>query len=206
MVQLSIKADTSKIQKDLERLAGDQLPWATTLSLNSIAQQVQKDLKSHLRRVFTVRREYVPNSIRIQRAQKKDWPHISASVGSINPFMINQVVGGEKQAKDQSTPLGAPIKARAVKAEIIPSKLWVRRLRDKKRGYFTINTAKGQRLLMERAKRGSDRESLKVLYVLQDKMKIKPRFMMVEVAGATFGKGYAGAFIAALEQVIKAKR
>ena len=204
MIQLEIKTDIDKFTKSLHELAGDQLPWATTLALNSLAKSAQSDLKHELRRVFTIRNQYVPNSIRIQRAQKKDWPRISASVGSINPFMVNQVLGGEKKAKDQATPLGAPLAARAVKANMIPSSLWVRKLKSKKRGYFAITTANGKRLMMQRLGNGGD--GLKALYVLQDTMKIKPKFKMKEIVGATVKRDYTGAFIAALEQAVRTKK
>ena len=64
--------DTKQIRKQLSNLARE-IPYATAVSLTKTAQDVQKDLIEHTKRVFTIRRNWLEKgkyAIRITPATK----------------------------------------------------------------------------------------------------------------------------------------
>lgn len=73
-----------------------QLPFATASALTKVAKLAQDEVKRELPRRFMIRNRFTENSIRTQRAEKRDWPNCKAVVGSISGYLPLHEDGGVK--------------------------------------------------------------------------------------------------------------
>lgn len=104
MLRLSIDTNADQVAKQVERFA-DQIPFAMALALTNTAKEAQGYLRDHLDDHFTVRGNWVRNSIRYRPANKRDVNPV-AYVGSVYAPMALQAEGGKKRG-DIAVPMWA---------------------------------------------------------------------------------------------------
>ncbi len=205
MLALKIKANFDQLLKEIH-VTTQQLPQATADALSGLAFRAREALSSEMKEKFTLRTPYTLKSLRVKRATKKDWPNPIAYIGSVAPFMGLQTEGGDKVAKNQDVPLGAPINARESKNAAIPHSIWVRNAMKRRKGFFWIRAKDGRRYLIQRlsnAPKGTPMDErskfTKALYVLEDKVKIKKRIQLLDVVNESVRRNYKSEFLRAIE-------
>jgi hypothetical protein len=116
-MDLRIHCDTRQFEKGIRDLYRDQIPFAAALALTRTAQDAQAAVKANLPKQFIIRRPWTQGGIRIESAKKKDWPLVAASVGSIDPYMVDFEEGGLHVNE------GTRNAARKEKSFVIPSQV-----------------------------------------------------------------------------------
>ncbi|HEX3809594.1 MAG TPA: hypothetical protein VHW02_07805 [Rhizomicrobium sp.] len=69
-IRISIRADISRIQRDLDRFASKQVPFATAQAINAIARRVQAGEQRAIEDEFTTATPFTVKSVAVQTARK----------------------------------------------------------------------------------------------------------------------------------------
>lgn len=107
MAPLDVRIDAqalsgSRLFRALQR---EQLPFAMALALTRTSVHARDEVRARLGDHFTLRNQRTKRGIRNRRAEKRDWPRMSAGVGSLDDFMVLHATGGLKRAKRGGTVL-----------------------------------------------------------------------------------------------------
>ena len=142
MLEIHATFDSHQVERLFGGMYRDQIPFASAVALTRTAVLVKAEIQKELPGMFTIRRPWTAGGIRAERAQKKDWPHCFAQVGSIDPYMVDFEEGGPhktegtrstgfKTGKDTSAfviPTGIRQAVGLSKQQVIPGKYWPKRL------------------------------------------------------------------------------
>ena len=136
-----VHTNARAIGEAFQKLAVDQLPFATAVALTRVAQDARDTTRGLLHKTFTLRApRRVKAGISINRAEKKDWPNCFAEVGIKDEFMAKHVLGGKKMPLAGTDHIAIPSRLAAANrgpgGGIIAS-LKPRRLRTKKTVFVT---------------------------------------------------------------------
>ena len=99
-VNISIHCDPKQvnaIQAEIER----QMPFAAASALTKVASRCQREIRRVLPSEMVIRNSWTSRGIQVQRAEKSDWPHCTAIVGSKDVYMIDQETGGASHTLDR---------------------------------------------------------------------------------------------------------
>lgn len=108
-MQFTVSSNAPQLAAAFQKLAADQLPFATAVALTRVAQDARDKERKQLGETFTIRsRRRVEQGIQVNRAEKKDWPTPRAEVGLRDEFMARHVTGGEKQPKPGTRHVAIP--------------------------------------------------------------------------------------------------
>ena len=100
----------------------DQLPFATAVALTRTAAQAKDEVIKELPRHFIIRNQFTKRGIMSERAEKRDWPHSKATVGSISKYMVVQESGGSKSPTGKA--FSIPKGIRASDQRLVPRSKW----------------------------------------------------------------------------------
>ena len=196
MIQFDI--DAQKALRRLTSLRVKQVPFATAIALTRTVVDIQKHFRTvALRKRFIIRRQFVPRGIVFTKASKTNF---TATVFSRDDFMQIQETGGTQRPKSGNKVIPIPTKnLRKNKRSSIgrarfPSKLL------RKDNVVLIRTKKGSSIV-RRSKR-----TIKTLYTLKAKTKIKPRFKFKETARNIARKNFGRNFGRALSEAVRTAR
>lgn len=117
MIKISVASEIGHAINKLKTVAeAKQFRFSVAKALTTTAAEVQKEVRKNMPQRFTLRRQWVVNGIRIERATKDN---LTATVYSKDVFMGRQEVGGTKAPKyDQH--LAIPMRAvRRYKSQLI---------------------------------------------------------------------------------------
>lgn len=207
MLSLSVSTNAASFEKEFREFA-DQIPFATALALTRTAQDVQGYLRGHLDEHFTIRSNWVRNSIRYRPAKKGPAP--VAYVGSVYEPMALQVEGGQK-AGSGGKDIGVPMWARRDLTATTKPSSWPGRL-AKKRDFFVAPfsrapfgvgpAAKGEDGVgvFQRIGRKAGKKHLRLWWVIAQSVTLEPRWPFAEEAEATVRSEFVDHFFAAMEQ------
>ena len=191
--RVAVDTDITKLHHFLNESVRKQIPFATAVALTRVAQGAVNEVRGTLPRKFNLRSHRLPKGIQMNRAEKKDWPNITADVGSKDDFMVLQETGGIKKAKSGShvavpTRLVKRTKGGKIRKAQKPSSIMV------KKGAIKTSS----HIIRKRTKRNP----LALMYTLKSAVRIKPVFGMEETvvqhSRATYGKHFKREFAAAL--------
>lgn len=190
---------TVEIQADFTRLRQvfRQFPFASALALTKTAQDVQLDERRDLSQNFVLRNNWVSQGVRIKAATKAN---LEAAVFQRDDFMVLQAEGGTKRPRGRS--LAVPIDARTNKRGIVPTGARPNALKGRPRIFRKlIGNIDG---LWQR--RGKKRVPLRLLFVFERSVPVKPRFHFLPVAKRTVAARFARQFQIAFDRAIKTAR
>lgn len=97
--QIVLDHNAGGVRNALLELRKRQLPFATAVALTRVAQDARDEIRSRMPEHFKIRNKRVLRGVTIERANKKDWPNPAAKVGTVDDFMREQILGGEKKGK-----------------------------------------------------------------------------------------------------------
>lgn len=207
MLAMSVVTNAAQVAAEVEGFA-DQIPFATALALTRTAQDVQAALKARLGDHFTVRSNWVTNSIRYRPAKKGVNP--VAYVGSVYEPMADQVEGGTKEGRG-GRDVAVPVWARRDKGATTKPGQWPGKLAKRKNffvapfstGPFGVGRAARSEEgvgLFQRIGRGKGKKHLRLWWTIRDSVQIKARWPFGEESNAAVRAEFADNFWAALEQ------
>jgi len=191
----------------LDRVIAKQLPFATALAMTRSARDARDQArKDHAKRFARARAKgFAKFSIRATRAEKRDWPNVTASVGSIHDFMVRQETGGTKRATGSGeiaipTSLIRRTTRGSVSKAQRPSKVL------KRKAVTRLSTAKGHSIVRKPSKRARSGH-LSLLYLQRKSVTVKEaKPTLHESIQKGFAKAYKRRFPAALNESIKTRK
>lgn len=199
-MRIRVISDIERLTRMLDDAGERQVPFAIARALTMTARDAQTDVRAELPKRFTLRNNWVSSGIRIEPA-KKGIP--IAVVGSLEPFMERQELGGTKRARSHSR-VAVPVKAKRNKRDRIPKGQRPAALKGKPRvlsigGSNVITTKRGQGILQ---RVGRDRYPLQVVYWMKRGVQVRPRFGFKATTEGTVQSRFSANFVEALSQAM----
>jgi hypothetical protein len=210
---LSIKVNgLENVQRYMEALHQNQLPFAIAKALTKTAQDVQAKVIAGLPSQFTLRTKwYQPNTPYGFKVEKATKINLSAKVYTKAPWMQLQETGGIKQVpgkrlaipflEKQGSRPGIVFGVKRTKRDLIMKSQKPQALGSKA---FILKGKKGDLLAM-RTGRGK-RSILRILYGLEPKANIKARLHFAETAQQVVDQGWRRNFEEAIEYALRTAR
>lgn len=200
------------VQRYLEALRKDEVPFAIAKALTKTAQDIQSKIIANLPGQFTLRTGwYKPNTpygFRIQKATKSS---LTAKVYTKAPWMQLQETGGIKQTsgkrlaipfiQKQGSRPGVVFGVKRTKRDLIMKSQKPQSLGSKA---FIVKGKKGD-LLATRTGRGK-KSILRILYGLEPKANVKARLHMAETAEQVVAQGWRNNFEEAIAFALKTSK
>jgi hypothetical protein len=166
---LSVQTDLLKAMARLRSMTeAQQLRFATAKALTQTAYEAQAEVKKNMPSRFTLRRNWIVQGIRVEKATKQA---LTATVYSRDKFMGLQEYGGAKNPLRRY--LAVPTKAvKRTKTDIIRKADRPAALGDK----AEIVTVKGNKFLaLKKGRKGASKNQLRLLYLLIPRANLKQR-------------------------------
>ena len=200
---LKIDFDLEKFTAKMDALTRKQLPFAMTLALTWTAQNASVALQGNLRDHFTIRSSWVARGIRIEAARKKGRDRAS-KVGSVDPFMARQALGGTKKPIGKTKMLGVPLGIRRQKTDIMRPSRWPGKILQRKRVFVHRFGSHSDVFIYRRTSK--KRYPIILLYRLTPKIKIPPSWDMYTHVRHIVREMWVINAYEALQQAIKTAR
>lgn len=172
---ITVESDLRRAIEQLRSLAAlKQVQFATAKALTLTAVEVQRQVRAEMPARFTLRRQWIVNGIRVEKATKAN---LVATVFSRDAFMGLQEFGGQKDPRKRF--IAIPTKAvRRTKSDIIaksdrPQNLGAR---------AEVIEYKGNKwLALKRARSGRSGNELRLLYLLVPRAQLHERLGLREI-------------------------
>ena len=193
---ITITTDFAKLPVWINGPLLKQIKYAASVALYDTAIEARDKVRSDLPNNFTIRTPWVSKGIRIEpgasraiRGQGQGLAGMQVAVGSVDPFMEKQELGGEKE----------PIKGNSVAVprrdpvtETTTRRKWPGALLTRKR-YFVLRKDNGKTFVVQRL--GKERLPVKLRYVLVPKVRIPARWNFRDtVAGVATAERFMNHF------------
>ena len=191
-----------------------QLPYALSQALNGTVLAAQAQLRKGLKSRFVIRTNWVGKGLQARFSTKRD---LTAVIGSKDPFMALQELGGEKAARgqDMAVPIGPGGASPAFRGAGLRAKTLQGRWPSRMPGAFRVHTREGEDLVLQRTERYKSvskgrrggfsivrNDRIRVLYTLKKRVKIKARWgfrvQVYQVVGDLLGKLFAAELASAV--------
>lgn len=200
MIDLDVELDRRERRK-LDQL-GRQAPFAIATALTRTAKDAQvRIVQKELPERFTIRSRWVPGGIRFRPATKAS---LVARVGSVSRFMEQQEVGGERRAGPKGVAI--PYRARPNVTSRTPPSRWPGRQLARRNTFIAPIKEGDSTMAVWRRVGKTGRRPLRLLYVLQDTIKIEPRFGLRETATEVVRERFSRNFEWAYERALATAR
>lgn len=201
MLDLDLEFDDRSFR--LIRAAPDQARFACARALTRTATDAQKEVRAEIPRRFRLRRRWIVQGIRTERATKNE---LVAKVVSRDWFMKFQEEGGTRRPQ-------------ASKRMVVPvdDRTRARRLKNRKqnraddragamgyKGAFYVRFKDGHEAIAKR--RGKKRFPLVILYHLEPKVETPARFEMTDTVRETAYRRFNENFRFAMDQAVRTAR
>jgi hypothetical protein len=194
-MKIRVHTDVERFTKGMDELAKRQIPFALARALTMTAKDAQADVRADLPNRFTIRRPFVPNSVRITPATKSR-PEAVVGVGQLASFMARQEQGGTKTAAGHR--VAVPVKVKRSKRDLITAANLPRAVRSKPRSFML---AKGSGAgIMRRV--GRDRYPIEIVYWLKRGVQIKPTFGFKGTTSDSVGSHFGPNFVESLSKAM----
>lgn len=97
MTSIRVRDNSRQLIDKLAAFASGQLPFAMAQTLSQVAYEVRDQEKNNLDRYFKLRTRWSRNSIKVVRAEKKDFPAQKAIVGIRDKVLALNITGGTRK-------------------------------------------------------------------------------------------------------------
>lgn len=149
-IGITVSTNAYSLAAAFGELGHKQLPFAAATALTRVAIDGRAEVVArmpdhfgkHPARPISAR---VLKTVRVERAEKKDWPHPKAKVGILDAFMARQVTGGVKLPEKGAKHIAVP--TRLIKRGTgggIPARLKPRPLRERKDVFVLKDQIRGR--------------------------------------------------------------
>lgn len=166
---LSVQSDIMQAMKKLRSLTeAQQFNFAVAKALTETAYEVQKEVRGNMPSRFTLRRNWIVQGIRVEKATKAN---LTATVYSRDKFMGLQEFGGTKNPLRRY--LAIPTKAvRRTPKDMIKKADRPQALGDKA---HVVEVNGNKYLALKKARKGRANNELRLLYLLVPQADVKER-------------------------------
>lgn len=200
-VGVTIQSNALDLSGVFAKLANDQIPFAATVALTRLAQDVKvaeaedlpKRLKTHGNRLV--------RGLRVKRAEKRDWPNPKAEVGSLDDFLVLQELGGTKTAQTGASHVAIPARYVAARRRAATGRFPVRIL---PKNIPKSRKIEGKELRATISEGGEKKD--RIFWFLRRSVHIKPRLKFRETAERTSKAKYGEHFQRELSAALKSAR
>lgn len=219
-MQISVTHDVERAARQLDALSASQLPFATARALTMTAADAQKQVRAEMPGKFNIRRAWVLQGVRTERATKQN---LTAWVYHKDEYMPRQETGGVKVGKAGGGNFSAndlpqkPGQRRGVSvgriavptSNVLRNKREIIRKSELPQGLgrkaFTIEAGNGTSLLVRRFAKGK-RAGLRVMYVLKRSTRVQPRWGFTDTVGRVANQKFYENLQIALQQAMQTRR
>lgn len=197
---ITVESDLRRAIEQLRSLAAlKQVQFATAKALTLTAVEVQRQVRAEMPARFTLRRQWIVNGIRVEKATKAN---LVATVFSRDAFMGLQEFGGQKDPRKRF--IAIPTKAvRRTKSDIIaksdrPQNLGAR---------AEVIEYKGNKwLALKRARSGRSGNELRLLYLLVPRAQLHERLGLREIGTRVTRERFMPIWRQCLEDALRTSR
>lgn len=200
MMQISVQSDIEDALRKLQTLTEQQqFAFATAKALTQTAYDVQQELRKNMPQRFILRRQWIVQGIRVDKATKTN---LTATVYSRDKFMERQEFGGTKSPLRNY--IAIPTKmVRRTKTDMIAKSDRPGQLGDK----AAIVDYNGHKwLALKKGRKGAGGQQMRLLYLLVPRAQIKERLGLnkdgMKIARAKFAQNLQDA----LEYAVRTAR
>lgn len=109
MLGLTATSDLSALSAKIDKLAAGQIPFATSLAINRIAELSLPALRSNMSVVFDRPKPFTLNSLRIKRSTKSNLAAVVFHTPVISRYLESEIEGGTRSDKAFELRLGGEI-------------------------------------------------------------------------------------------------
>lgn len=99
MVELSVSTNVGEITQGLSRMAQQQVPFATSLAINRVAEFAQSALKSNMAVVFDRPKPFTLNSVFVKRSNKSNLTAVVFHSNAVSRYILPEIEGGLRGPK-----------------------------------------------------------------------------------------------------------
>lgn len=201
-IAVAIESNAEHLAGVLRTLVDDQVPFAATVALTRLAQDVKVAEAEDLPKRLKTHGTRLQRGLRIKRAEKRDWPNVKAEVGTLDEFLVPQELGGVKRATKGASHVAIPARYVAARRRAstgrFPEKL-------KPRGIPKSRKLDGKEIRAT-VKASGGGSSDRVFWFLRRSVTIRPRLKFRETAQRTSAANYRGHFDRELQAAIRSAR
>lgn len=201
-IQVEVANNAAQLGGFFRVLVQDQVPFAGTVALTRLAQDVKVAEADDLPRRLKTHGTRLERGLRVRRAEKRDWPNAKAEVGSVDEFLVLQEFGGTKTAQKGASHVAIP--ARYVEARRrpttgrFPGALLPRKIPK-------AHKIEGEAIRANVRVAGGG-SSDRVFWFLRRSVQIKPRLRFRQTAESTAKANYGDHFERELTAAIRSAR
>ena len=169
MIKITVASEIEKAVRQLKTIAEErQFKFSVAKALTNTAVEVQKEVRKNMPQRFTIRRQWVVNGIKMERATKDN---LTATVYSRDKFMGLQELGGPKSPLRNYLALPTSM-VRRTKTDVIKMADRPKNLGDK----VEIVEIEGRKwLALKRPRKAANGQRLKLLYLLVPRARLQKR-------------------------------
>ena len=197
---VSVQTDIEKAISQLKSLTErEQFRFSVAKALTATAADVQQEVRKNMPSRFIIRRQWVVNGIRIERATKQS---LTATVYSRDKFMKLQETGGQKNPLRNY--IAIPTKmVKRTKTDLVARSDRPGALGDK----VDIIELNGHKwLALKKARKAGNGQRLKLLYLLVPRAQMKERLGLGKDGMRIARQQFVSNLREALEQAVRTAR
>lgn len=200
MLSISVDHDIAKAAAKIRSITeAQQLRFATAKALTQTAVQVQQEVRKNMPSRFQLRRQWVVQGIRVDRATKQN---LVATVYSRDKFMGLQEAGGNKSPLRNYLAIPTSM-VRRTPSEIVRQSDKPKALGDK----VEIVTFRGEKYLaLKKPRKGANGQRLRFLYLLVPRAKLEKRLGLEKDGNMVVRRNFAANLQQALDEAVKTAR
>lgn len=201
-IGVAVETSAGDLAGAFRALVHDQVPFAATVALTRLAQDVKTAEAEDLPKRLKTHGNRLQRGLRIRRAEKRDWPRPSAEVGTLDEFLVLQELGGTKKPQKGASHLAIPARYVAARRKAstgrFPQRLLPRQIPKSRK-------VEGQEIRAP-VKAAGRSSSERIFWFLRKTATIKPRLKFRETAERTSRERYRTHFDRELAAAIKSAR
>lgn len=215
-MEIQITTNAAEVSEFARRVFHDQIPFATSLAINTTAKEFQREQREGLKDRFTIRRRWVLTGIKINRGDFATKRKLVARI-HVDPardFLTKFEEGGIK--RPTGTRLAIPHAVRRTATGVVSRSFRPRALRFREVGggmakgekrTFLVRAPGGRGAILQRfGRRGRGGGSTRVLYTFAPAARIDPILEFEETGARVVRDRFEPNFEAAFDRAVRTAR